>query len=180
MKTRGFEVLSSYQDQDIKLPQRQTHASAGYDLAAAADVTVPSIWQLNLVRLFRMIRNGHQLYEPDYRKANQAVKPTLIPTGLKAYMPDDEVLIIANRSSNTFRHHFTLPNGIGVVDADYYNNASNEGSVGVQVINYGVCPLHIKKGERIAQGIFMKYLRTDQDEPVDRERLSGFGSTNKA
>lgn len=49
----------------------------------------------------------------------------------------------------------------------------------VQMINYGVRPIHIKKGERVAQGIFMKYLRTDNDAPVSRQRIGGFGSTKK-
>lgn len=72
-----------------------------------------------------------------------------------------------------------MPNGIGVIDADYYNNPNNEGELFVQVLNYGVRPLHIKKGDRIAQGIFMKYLKTDDDNPITRPRVSGFGSTNE-
>ena len=48
MKTRGFEVVKKYQDQEINLPRRQTLASAGYDIEAAEDITIPSIWRLNL------------------------------------------------------------------------------------------------------------------------------------
>lgn len=179
MKTRGFEVVSKYQDKGINLPRRQTLASAGYDIEAAEDIVMPSIWRLNFVRIFRLIRNGHQLYERDYKLADEILKPILVPTGLKVYMPEDEVLILANRSSNTFKKNLALPNGIGVIDADYYNNPNNEGELFVQVLNYGVRPLHIKKGDRIAQGIFMKYLKTDDDDPISRQRLSGFGSTNK-
>lgn len=178
MKTRGFEVVSKYKDEDIELPRRQTLASAGYDIEAAKDMIIPSIWRLNFIRIFRLIRNGHQLYEPDYEMADQILKPLLIPTGIKAYMPADEVLILANRSSNTFKRHLSLPNGIGVIDADYYNNPHNEGEIFVQMLNYGVCPLHIHKGDRIAQGIFIKYLKTDDDSPISRERVSGFGSTD--
>lgn len=178
MKTRGFEVVTKYQDKDITLPRRQTIASAGYDIEAAEDIVIPSIWRLNFVRIFRLIRNGHELYEKDYELAESILKPILVPTGLKVYMPEDEVLILANRSSNTFKKNLSLPNGIGVIDADYYNNPNNEGELFVQVLNYGVRPLHIKKGERIAQGIFMKYLKTDDDNPIVRQRLSGFGSTN--
>lgn len=65
MKTRGFEVVAKYQDKNINLPRRQTLASAGYDIEAAEDITIPSIWRLNFVRIFRLIRNGHQLYERD-------------------------------------------------------------------------------------------------------------------
>lgn len=179
IKTRGFERVSKYQNKNINLPRRQTIASAGYDLEAAKDVLVPSIWRLNFVRIFRLIRNGHQLYEPDYELADHVLKPLLIPTGIKAYMPDDEVLLLANRSSNTMKKNLSLPNGIGVIDADYYNNPNNEGEIFMQVINYGVRPLQIRKGDRIGQGIFVHYLKTDQDLPVSRKRMNGFGSTNK-
>ena len=56
MKTRGFEVVKKYQDQEINLPRRQTLASAGYDIEAAEDITYPSIWPLNFVRNFWVIR----------------------------------------------------------------------------------------------------------------------------
>lgn len=179
MKTRGFEVVTKYQDQNINLPQRQTVQSAGYDLEAAVDITLPSIWHLDFVRLFRLIRNGHQIFERDYELAEKILKPVLVPTGIKAYMPEDEVLVLANRSSNTYKRNLSLPNGIGVIDADYYNNEKNEGEIFVQMVNYGVRPIHIHKGDRIAQAMFMKYLKTDDDNPVDRQRTSGFGSTNK-
>ena len=93
MKTRGFEVVSKYQDKGINLPRRQTLASAGYDIEAAEDIVIPSIWRLNFVRIFRLIRNGHQLYERDYKLADKILKPILVPTGLKVYMPEDEVLV---------------------------------------------------------------------------------------
>lgn len=86
---------------------------------------------------------------------------------------------MANRSSNTFKRNLSLPNGVGVIDADYYNNPNNEGEIFVQMLNYGVRPLHIHKGDRIAQGIFIKYLKTDDDDPISRQRISGFGSTNE-
>jgi dUTP pyrophosphatase len=178
-KNRGFEVVSKYQDQNIMLPRRQTLASAGYDLEAAKDMVVPSIWRLNFVRIFRLLRNGHQLYESDYELADEILRPILIPTGIRAYMPEDEVLILANRSSNTFKRSLSLPNGIGVIDADYYNNDKNEGEIFVQMLNYGIRPIKIHKGDRIAQGIFIKYNRVDNDSPVDRQRCNGFGSTNE-
>lgn len=178
-RVRGFEVVKKYQDQGLTLPRRQTLASAGYDIEAASDITIPSIWTLNFVRIFRLIRNGHELIESDRLAAEKVLKPILVPTGIKAYMPEDEVLLLANRSSNTFKRNLSLPNGIGVIDSDYYDNPNNEGEIFVQVLNYGVRPLHIKKGERVAQGIFIKYLKTDDDEPISSQRMSGFGSTGK-
>lgn len=177
MRVRGFEVVSKYKDQGINLPKRQTAQSAGYDFEAAQDVVLPSIWCLNFVRIFRLIRNGHELNELDREKAEKILKPILVPTGIKAYMPEDEVLILANRSSNTFKRNMAFPNGIGVIDSDYYNNSENEGEIFLQLINYGVRPLHIKKGDRIGQGIFIKYLKADNDDPVPRQRLGGFGSS---
>ena len=178
-RVRGFEVVSKYEGQGISLPRRQTVASAGYDLEAARDITIPSIWKMKLIKIFWMIKNRHQLIENDLLDAEAALKPVLVPTGIKAYMPADEVLILANRSSNTYKRNLSLPNGIGVIDSDYYDNPSNEGEIFVQLLNYGVRDLHIKKGERIAQAIFMPYLKSDDDEPVDNQRVAGFGSTGK-
>ncbi len=179
MRIRGFEIVSKYQDQDITLPRRQTPFSAGYDLASAVDITLPSIWRMNFVRIFRLIRNHHQLTEFDLQEADRCLHPYLVPTGVKCYMPKDEVLILANRSSNTFKRHFLLPNGIGIIDSDYYDNPKNEGELCFQLINYGVRPVQIKKGERIGQGVFMKYLCTDDDHPVPIARTNGFGSTGR-
>lgn len=177
MKKRGFEIVSKYRNAGLHLPQRQTIASAGYDFECAQDIVLPSIWCMNFVRIFRLIRNSHELNERDLELAEKVLMPFLVPTGIKAYMPEDEVLILANRSSNTYKRNVTLPNGIGVIDSDYYNNEKNEGEIYFQMINYGVRPLKIKKGERIGQGIFMPYLKADNDEPVQRQRLGGFGSS---
>lgn len=67
-------------------------------------------------------------------------------------MQPDEVLIIANRSSNPLKRGLVIPNGIGVIDSDYYNNSANEGEIFVQILNFGISDIHIKKGERIGQG----------------------------
>ena len=66
-----------------------------------------------------------------------------------------------------------LPNGIGVIDADYYNNPNNEGELFVQVLNYGVRPLHIKKGDRIefSQNLNAKYLESQYLQPPQYHNL---------
>ncbi|QIQ66359.1 hypothetical protein vipetofem_61 [Enterococcus phage vipetofem] len=107
-------------------------------------------------------------------------KPTLIPTGIKAKMPRDEMLLLYNRSSNPLKHFLVLANGVGVIDSDYYNNEDNEGHIMFQVMNFGPSPITIKKGERIGQGIFQKFLlTTDVEITRDVPRTGGFGSTNK-
>ena len=106
------------------------------------------------------------------------LKSTLVPTGIKAYMGDDEYLQLANRSSNPLKRFLSLANGIGVIDSDYYNNTDNEGHIMFQFTNFGLTDMVIKKGERIGQGIFLPFLKADQDQTTT-ERTGGFGSSNQ-
>lgn len=114
----------------------------------------------------------------DAKKAQRTLKPTLVPTGIKAYMQTDEFLQLANRSSNPLKRFLLLANGVGVIDADYYNNPDNEGHIMFQFVNFGVTDVTIKKGERIGQGIFLPFLKADQDETMST-RTGGFGSSNQ-
>lgn len=149
MKNRGFEILNSYLDQDIHLPRRSTKLSAGYDIEAAEEA---------------IIEEGETFF---------------VKTGLKAYMKEDEVLKVYARSSLATKRGLTLINGVGIIDADYYNNESNEGHILVALHNLSKETQVVKKGERIAQGIFERFLTTDDDQPVQVKRTGGFGSSNK-
>lgn len=179
MRNRGFEVVSSYTEKKINLPKRATKAAAGYDFEAAQDFVLPSIWKLNFIKIFKMIKQQTTLTAEDYQIANQTLKPLLVPTGIKAYMQDNEYLMLANRSSNPLKRGLVLPNGVGIVDADYYNNPSNEGEIFFQLVNFGVKDVTIKKGERIGQGIFMPFLTTDDPENITTTRQGGFGSSGR-
>ncbi|MCX2455241.1 dUTP diphosphatase [Lacticaseibacillus nasuensis] len=179
MKTRGFEIVSTYMNDGITLPERQTKNAAGYDFFAREDFVLKSIWRYDFIRLFRLIKNEHPLTQEDFTRANKTLKPLLVPTGVKAYMQDNEVLILANRSSNPLKRGLVVPNGIGVIDADYYDNPSNEGEIFIQMVNWGPKDVVIQKGERIGQGIFMPYLLADGDH-ASGERQAGFGSTGRA
>lgn len=161
MKKRGFEIVSRYDKQQIQLPQRQTHFAAGYDLQAAEDFLVPSIW-----------RSG-ALPTP------AALKPVLVPTGIKVFLPSDEVLLLVSRSSGPLKRGLVIPNSVGVIDADYYNNPNNEGEIFVQMLNFFSQDYWIHKGERICQGIFTKYLITTDDVQNTIKRNGGFGSSGK-
>ena len=105
------------------------------------------------------------------------MKPTLIPTGLKAYCMDDEWYMLANRSSGP-KKGFVMANSIGIVDSDYYNNVDNDGHFYFQYFNFLDHDLEVKKGDVIGQVIFMKYLMTDDDKATG-VRVGGFGSTDK-
>ena len=151
-KKRGFEIAKGFENSGINLPIRSTKHSAGYDIEAAEDSIIPS-----------------------FKKGE---KPTLVKTGLKAYMGEDEVLILANRSSNPGKKGLILANSIGVVDSDYYGNQDNDGHIMFAFYNIKDEDVEIKKGEAIGQAIFQKYLITDDDR-AEGVREGGFGSTNK-
>lgn len=161
-KLRRFEIVEKYRDAEITLPKRATRGSAGYDIAAAEDIIVPSLWKAR---------------EDKGSEDETILKSTLVPTGLKAFMPENEYLMLVNRSSSPMKHNLSLPNGIGIIDADYYNNENNEGEIFVQLINYGLADYEIKKGDRIAQGIFSVYQTINDEHDEFDERLGGFGSS---
>lgn len=110
--------------------------------------------------------------------AKKTFKPVLVPTGVKAYMGEEEVLILANRSSNPLKQNLILSNGIGVIDSDYYGNEDNDGHIMGQFINFGAKPVLIKKGERIFQGMFQPFLLADNDV-AGGKRVGGHGSTGR-
>jgi dUTP pyrophosphatase len=101
----------------------------------------------------------------------------VLHTGVKVCMNNDEILKIYPRSSFGFKKQLMLANTVGIIDADYYNNPDNEGHIMIAYYNYGDEPQFIKEGDKIAQGIFEKYLVTDNDS-ADAERVGGLGSTD--
>lgn len=152
MRLRGFEVAKGFENQGINLPIRKTRTSAGYDIEAAEDCIIPPY------------------------KFGQ--KPTFVKTGIKAYMQDDEYLMLANRSSGPSKKGLVMANSIGIVDSDYYGNPDNDGAIMYAFYNFFDHDVEIKKGERIGQAVFQKYYVTDDDN-AEGERVGGFGSTNK-
>ncbi len=151
-KIRGFEIAKGFEDKEITMPIRKTKASAGYDVCAAEDCTILP-------------------FKP-------GDKPTLVKTGLKAYMPEDEYLMICNRSSNPGKKGLVLANSIGIIDADYYGNQDNDGHIMYAFYNVKNEPVEIKKGDAIGQAIFQKFLTVDNDTATGL-RTGGFGSTSK-
>ena len=151
-KIRGFEVAKGFENEGINLPKRKTKYSAGYDIEAAEDVVIPSF--------------------------KKGMNPTLVKTGIKAYMQDDEALMLYNRSSNPKKKGLILANSVGVVDKDYYENPDNDGHIMFAFYNIKDEDTIVKKGDAIGQGICQKYFVTD-DDVAEGERVGGFGSTNK-
>ena len=102
-----------------------------------------------------------------------------IPTGIKAAMNDDEILYIYPRSSIGFKTGIRLSNTVGIVDADYYNNPDNEGHIFIKFFTPTDKDYQIHIGDKIAQGIFAKYLVVGDEEEIKTERSGGLGSTGK-
>lgn len=146
-----FELVKDYQDELNLLPTRATKGSAGYDFRAAKDTVVPNIL---------------------------TSKPVLVPTGVKCKLERDQVLLLFNRSSNVAKRGLIIPNGVGVVDSDYYNNPDNEGQIFGLFSCVGQKSYLIRKGDRIMQGIVIDYHVANNDITTG-VRMGGFGSTGK-
>lgn len=155
---RGFEKVSliefkkyflKEEYESINIPKRATKSSAGYDFYAL---------------------NDYEL------KPKETLK---IATGIKAFMNNDEVLLLVVRSSIGFKYNVRLVNQVGVIDADYYNNPDNEGHIFIKLHNHGEESFFIKKGDRLIQGIFIKYLTVDNEEQNTKARISGIGGTGE-
>lgn len=148
VKTRYFAPVVGAPE-DTKLPVRKTRRSAAYDFFLPCDVTI----------------------EPHG-------KTGIIPTNVKACMRTDEVLMLYIRSSIGIKRGVTLMNHTGVIDSDYFSNPDNDGNIGICLRNDSDVTVEFKKGDCVMQGIFMKYMTTDDDETTE-ERVGGYGSTGK-
>lgn len=98
-------------------------------------------------------------------------------TGVKAQFLDDEALLL-NVISSMGKKNIMLSNTQAWIESDYYNNKNNEGEIGLFFYNYGNEKWEVKQGDRIAQGMFIKYLTTDDDN-AEGVRVGGWGSTSK-
>ena len=101
-----------------------------------------------------------------------------IPTGYKARFGDNEGLLLMVRSSQGFKYNVRLCNQIGVIESDYYNNPANEGHMWIALQNEGKDIYTVEKGKSYAQGMFINYLITDDDN-CNYKRIGGLGSTDR-
>lgn len=130
------------------MPKRSTAKSAGYDFFVPEDT----------------VCKAHEI--------------TMVKSGVKAYMEDDETLLLFNRSSNPKKKGLIILNGVGVVDSDYADNPDNEGEIAGLFYNMRDEDVILKAGEKMMQGVFVKYGIT-ADDIAEGERIGGFGSTGK-
>ena len=136
---------------EIKLPKRSTTGSAGYDFYNNTGI------DLTLV----------------------SRKTLKIPTGIRCNMDKDWVLMMFPRSGIGFKYRLQLDNTVGIIDSDYYCS-DNEGHIFLKITNDSktVKMCDIEKGKAFAQGIFLPYGITEDDDATGI-RNGGFGSTDK-
>lgn len=156
----GFEKVlnkdyTGYEYEDARIPEYATSGSAAADFFCAEKVQIPPA----------KIVDGKLV-----------VKPTLVHTGIKAFMEDNEVLHLYNRSSGPKRG-LVLANSVGVVDSDYYSNEGNDGEIMFAFYNFSGEPLTIEVGDRIGQGEFSILSKPEDAIVKDDKRSGGFGST---
>lgn len=173
-----FEFVSRFLNAGLPLPARKTQESAGYDLVAAEDTVIPAYKYL-YDRMYNYYREGNTLELSHIAEVTKKrdCKVTLVSTGVKVKLDPGTYLELSVRSSTPLKHWLVLANGVGIIDADYYNNPNNEGEIFLQLINLSPYDIIIRKGEAIGQGIIKPYLLTEDDNATG-QRLGGFGSTD--
>ncbi len=172
-----FEPVSKYADAGLALPVRKTEASAGYDFVVAED-TVIYPYENHMYSLKRRYDLPYPLTLDEMAAITKEskAKPTLVSTGMKCHLPKGYYLELSVRSSTPLKHWIILANGVGIIDADYYNNPDNEGEIFFQLINLSPFAIKLRKGDIIGQGIIKPYLTTNNDVTT-AVRTGGFGST---
>ena len=147
-KNDNIDTVCGYEQ--IKLPQRATKSSAGYDIYS--------------VKSFEL-------------KPRQSI---LLPTGIKVQIDSDKAFFILPRSGQGFKYKVQLYNTVGLIDADYYNNEKNEGHIWVKLYNDSPDgeTLKVEQGDAICQGVILNYFTVDNDTSINI-RKGGFGSTSK-
>ena len=172
-----FEIVSKFQNADIRLPERKTAQSAGYDFQVAEDTLIqPYIYHIHNMQNDAYV--PYTLEEMAKLTKKYVAKPSLVSTGIKCFLEKDKYLELSIRSSSPLKYWLIMANGVGIIDSDYYNNPDNEGEIFFQLINLSPFPILLKKGDIIGQGIIKSYNLTDNDK-ASGKRMGGFGSTSK-
>jgi len=130
---RQFEFVIEYKYSGLKLPARKTYNSAGYDLHAARTMTC------------------------------HAGEVTIIPTGIRVSMENDECFVLYVRQSLPMNRHLMLSSGISILDGENTHSIFFGGHILVPILNFGRHDVVIRAGDPIAHGVFLKFLLSDND-----------------
>ena len=145
---RHFYICKGFEKENVMLPTRSTKFSAGYDFRSMEDI---------------VLKPGES---------------HIFQTGVKAQMDEDDVLLVFIRSSLAIKSGLSLSNSVAVIDADYFSNPTNDGHIMIALRNNSDKEVEVRKYDKIAQGIFVKYGLT-KDDCCQQERTGGTGSTGR-
>ena len=100
----------------------------------------------------------------------------MVPTNFVIATPPGYMLMLAARSSSAKKKGITMRNGVGVIDQDY---AGEDDEIHILLQNLTDEPVHVERGERLAQGMFVKIETASWNEVTQMNETSrgGFGST---
>lgn len=168
--SRGFEVVEDWARKATSKVITEEMPRKIEDGKFVGEVTLPTRGDTRSA--------GYDFYLNEDLRLLPAQK-TLVWTDVKAYMQEDEVLHIYPRSSLGIKNGMMLSNTVGVIDASYYGNEGNDGNIGLSLLNTSGKTIILKKGDRVAQGVFSKYLIADNDNAQSDKRVGGIGSTGR-
>lgn len=174
-------ILGVLGDSDLQAEVEKTeYGQRVKDIQGITQEELQSLIQNNIPEVMILLKDFFKMDLSEMKAFTKKTntKLTLVPTGVKAYMDDNQVLELAIRSSIPMSNFLTLANGIGIIDADYVDNIDNEGHIFFQVINMSPFDITIKKGDIIGQGMFKRYEMTE-DDVAGGIRNGGCGSTSK-
>lgn len=172
-----FRIIEEYQDKGIELPTRATKYSAGYDLATAEDIVLPSLIKNSFSQIDLLDDEPISLEQTLINNKNFGLKPTMIPTGVSVHLKKDQFLNVVSRSSTGSKYLIMLASNCGIIDYDY-KFADNGGHIMLPLINLSPSDIFIPKGTKLCQGIIQQYGITTSDL-TNKKRIGGFGSTNE-
>ena len=135
--------------------------AAGLDIFARESVAIPSMHKLYEIRR----ELGDAMPEPE----------TIIPMNIKIIYPENSMAFLMPRSSLCIKKHLMFGNSIGLIDESFRSEH------GIIAVNYGFNTVHIEKGEKLAQLVFLNTVATDiiEVENISETAHTGFGSSDK-
>ena len=96
----------------------------------------------------------------------------LLSTHISVDMPGDIHMQLHARSSLYSKRGFEMPNSPGIIDSDYAD------AIFISLANRNNIPVTLKKGDRVAQGVFLPYVLAAEDKATG-DRLGGLGSSGR-
>lgn len=140
---------------EIRLPERATRGSAGYDFFAPFGFVIKTT-----MSKFFDLKNT-----------------IVVPTGIRCRFPQDYALLLMPKSGLGFKYGTFLANTLGLVDSDYYYS-DNEGHIMAKMFCFSEGGITVDKGKAFMQGILVPFGITT-DDIADGTRNGGFGSTGR-